>query len=358
MKVLVALSGGVDSSVAALKLKEKGYDLIGVTIKTWPKGDCGKTGDKLCCSLESIQIARSVAEDLDIPYYVIDLSKEFEKHIIDYFISEYMKGRTPNPCIYCNSVIKFGYLYKKAIELGADKIASGHFARISSVGNEFILSEPTDLEYDQTYFLADIKKSMLANVLFPLGEISKEQVRVIAAKNNFLTAERKSSQDICFATGKGGYKQYLSDKGVNVFIPGDILDIEGKILGTHQGITSYTIGQRRGLGVAGPEPYYVIKLDSKNNTVTVGTRAHSMKKKVKVVGINWLKKNPTGGTNLLKTRIRYNGYKISSHIEIYETNEALVTFMEEQFAPTPGQAAVFYNGPIVVGGGWIEEVIE
>lgn len=358
MKVLVALSGGVDSSVAALKLKEKGYDLIGVTIKTWAKDDCGKTGDKLCCSLESIQLARSVAEDLDIPYYVIDLSEEFEKHITNYFISEYEKGRTPNPCIYCNSVIKFGYLYKKALEMGAQKIASGHFARIVSAGDEFNLSEPADLEYDQTYFLSDIPKSMLSNIEFPLGGLTKNEVRKIAAENNFLTAGRKSSQDICFASGEGGYKEYLLAKGVNAFTPGNILNVEGDILGAHQGIASYTVGQRRGLGVAGPEPYYVIKIDTKNNTITVGFREHAMNKKIRVSGINWLTKSCSGKINFLKTRIRYNGNKVDSDIEFFGENEAIVTFLEAQFAPTPGQAAVFYNGPIVVGGGWIEEVLE
>jgi tRNA-specific 2-thiouridylase len=356
MITVIALSGGVDSSVAALRLREKGHDLIGVTMRTWPENSQTGTMDKTCRNRESIESARNMAEYLEIPYYIIDLSKEFEKYITGYFIDEYKKGRTPNPCVYCNSLIKFGYLYEKAFEMGAGKIASGHYARIVEINGAFYLAEPEDFFYDQTYFLAHIPKKMLSSIEFPLGDLTRKKVRDIAREHNCPSAWKKSSQDVCFVSGGESYREYLAKKGVNVFIPGDIIDTGGKVVGTHQGIASYTIGQRKGLGVAGPEPFYVIKLDPANNTVTIGSRSEAMGKKIRVTGINWL------GRSLLergeiRTRIRYNGEKAVSSVRLTQENEAIVTFDEEQFAPTPGQAAVFYSASIVAGGGWIEEVM-
>lgn len=358
MRIVVAMSGGVDSSVAALELKQKGYEVIGITIKTWPKEDCGDVGDKLCCSLDAIQFARSASEDLSVPYYVIDLSKEFATLVKDYFIKEYARGRTPNPCVYCNSKIKFGYLLKKARELGAGKIATGHYARIITSRDDFFLAEAKDKWQDQSYFLYDISKEIIPFIEFPLGEFSKEEVREKARENNFMSADRKSSQDICFTNSHGDYRGYLEKMGVNAFTPGDILEVSGKVVGKHKGIASYTVGQRHGLGLSGPAPRYVVKIDPDNNTITVGEKSSAMNTKIRVAGFNWLTMEKLSGPKEYDTRIRYNGQKAKATITPSGDDEAIVEFGEAQFAPTPGQAAVFYDGEIVAGGAWIEEVVE
>ncbi|MFH1552421.1 MAG: tRNA 2-thiouridine(34) synthase MnmA [Candidatus Omnitrophota bacterium] len=358
MRAVVAMSGGVDSSVAALELKRKGYDLIGITIKTWPKEECGGVGEKMCCSLEAIQYARGVASELDIPYHVVDLSKEFTEMVKNYFAEEYVRGRTPNPCIYCNSKIKFGCLLVKARELGAERIATGHYARIIKAGEDYRLAEAKDKWRDQSYFLYDIPKETLPFIEFPLGESAKEKVREVAENQNFMSAWRKPSQDICFATAEGGYREYLKKLGVDAFLPGEILDTSGKVIGRHKGIASYTVGQRRGLGLAMPDPVYVLRIDPENNTITVGDRSHAMNSKIRVAGFNWLTMDKLEDPVEFATRIRYNGEKVQATVTPWGDDEAIVEFDRPQFAPTPGQAAVFYDGEIVAGGGWIEEVLE
>jgi len=357
MRVAVAMSGGVDSSVAALELKKRGYDVIGITIKTWPKEECGETGEKLCCSLEAIQLARSVAEDLGIPHYVVDLSGEFAEEVKNYFAEEYTRGRTPNPCIYCNSRIKFGYLLKKARELGAEKLATGHFARIVMKDGKHFLAEAKDKGQDQSYFLYDIPGEKLQFIEYPLGEYSKEEVREIASRENLMTANRRSSQDICFTAGEGDYRAYLTKLGVDAFLPGDILDVSEKVIGRHKGIAAYTVGQRHGLGLSAPAPLYVLKIDPENNTIVVGKREHAMNRKIRVAGFNWLSIEKLDGPVEFETRLRYRGRKAPAMITPCGDDEAIVEFREPQFAPTPGQAAVFYDGEIVAGGGWIEEVL-
>ncbi len=357
MRIIAAMSGGVDSSVAALLLKEQGHDVIGITIKTWPKEECGAEGEKLCCSLEAIQLARSVAEEINIPFYVVDLSSEFDKEVKKYFEEEYARGRTPNPCVYCNSKIKFGSLFRKAEELGAGKIATGHYAKIIFKDGCHFLAEGKDKNRDQSYFLYDIAKEKLPFVEFPLGDLEKEEVREIAAKNNFLTADRKSSQDICFATAEGDYRGYLEKRGIKAFIPGDILDASGKVIAKHKGIASYTVGQRKGLGVSAAEPVYVLKIDPERNTITVGKREQAMNSAIRVAGFNWLVPENEKETLECYARIRYCGEKVKATVGPRAAGEAVVRFSEPQFAPTPGQAAVFYRGEIVIGGGWIGEVL-
>lgn len=357
-RVVVAMSGGVDSSVAALGMKEKGYEAIGFTMKTWPKEECGAIGDKLCCSLESIQFARSVAEDLAIPYYVINLEKEFATEVSDYFIREYASGRTPNPCIYCNSKVKFGYLFRRARQIGAEKIATGHYARIIKKGEDFFLAEAKDKEKDQTYFLYDIPRDILPFIEFPVGEFKKDEVRAIAARHNFMSAEREESQDICFASADGDYRKYLVRMGINAFASGDILDTEGNVIGRHDGIASYTIGQRKGLGLAMGDPVYVIKIDGVKNTITVGDRDSAMNKSMRVCGLNWLVRDGGKKSQELLVKIRHTSKKAKAFVVPERDDEVSVDFEEPQFAITPGQAAVFYDGEIVVGGGWIEEVVE
>ena len=358
MRIVVALSGGVDSSVAALELKKKGHEVIGMTMKTWPKEECGTSGKKMCCSLEGVQYARSIAEDIGMPFYVVDLSKEFAEIVGKYFMKEYAGGRTPNPCVYCNSRLKFGYLLDKARQLGADKIATGHYARIKEDGGDHFLMESSDKKRDQSYFLYGITRDVLPFIEFPLSELGKEDVRCIAAEHGLMTADRESSQDICFGSAEGGYKEYLKSHGVNAFTSGDILDIKGKVVGKHKGIATYTPGQRRGISIAMPEPIYVLKIDTANNTITVGGREHAMRKKIRVTGFNWLLRDGLTAACEFDTRIRYNGDKKPAVVSPASEDEAIVEFREPRFAPAPGQAAVFYDGEVVAGGAWIEEIIE
>lgn len=358
MKVLAAMSGGVDSSVAAFELKRKGYDVIGATIKTWSGADCGGQGEKLCCSLDAVQHARSVAEDLGIPYHVIDLSREFSEIVESYFVDEYMRGRTPNPCICCNSGIKFGLLLDRARSLGAEKIATGHYARVVEKNGEFRLAESVDGGRDQSYFLCAIPKNRLRHIVFPVGEMDKEEVRAVAAAEGFMSAGRKASQDICFADAAGGYREYLARKGVDAFREGDILNAEGKKIGRHGGIAAYTVGQRKGLGLAMPEPVYVLAIDAEKNTITIGPRLAAMRGKIRIGGINWMTSSMPSGPEEFQVRIRYNSGKKKAVFVPEGSEGGTVEFAEEQFAPTPGQTAVLYDGELVAGGGWIEEVLD
>ncbi|MGB2630815.1 MAG: tRNA 2-thiouridine(34) synthase MnmA [Candidatus Omnitrophota bacterium] len=358
MRAIVAMSGGVDSSVAALELKRAGYEVIGITIKTWPKEECGSVGEKLCCSLEAIRYARSVAADLDISHYVLDLSQEFASVVKEYFAREYSRGRTPSPCIYCNSKIKFACLIQKARELDAEKIATGHYARIMKTGENHVLAEAVDKWRDQSYFLYDLSRDLLPFIEFPLGKLSKERVREIASEHGFMTANRQSSQDICFTTAEGDYRSFLKRQGIEAFESGNILDMDGRIVGQHRGIASYTIGQRRGIGVSMPEPVYVIRIDPERNEIVVGTREHALNSKIRVAGFNWLTIEKLDKPVEFETKIRYNSTKAPALVTPWGDDEAIVEFKEPQFAPTPGQAAVFYDGETVAGGGWIEEVIK
>ncbi|MFA6635775.1 MAG: tRNA 2-thiouridine(34) synthase MnmA [Candidatus Omnitrophota bacterium] len=347
MKIVVAMSGGVDSSVAALKLKKEGYELIGITMKTWPKEDCGRGDERTCCSLEAVQYARSVAEDLEIPHYVVDLSREFAREVKDYFIQEYSSGRTPNPCIYCNSRIKFGYLMKKARELGADSIATGHYARVSFDGDRAVLREAVEKKKDQSYFLCGIPRNELKHILFPLGEMRKNEVRELARENGLMSADRRSSQDICFSLAV----EETGDPGG--ITPGDLLDISGKVIGKHRGVAFYTIGQRKGLGLGIHLPLYVLSIDPVNNTVTVGNRENVMKDNIRVKIFNWFSDRELRPGDIYGVRIRHNGAKAEAAVSGLSENEAIIKFSAKQFAPTPGQAAVFYSEETVAGAGWI-----
>ena len=250
LKVVVGMSGGVDSSVAAALLKKKGYEVIGVTFKTWPKEECGRSVGRACCNLEAVTRSRLVCEDLGIPYYVFDLSLEFKRDVIDYFCSQYLKGLTPNPCVICNEKIKFGYLLEKAKVLGAERVATGHYARVakSAGGARWLLKDGKDKKKDQSYFLFSLSQEQLKRSMFPLGDITKERVRKIAKSLKLKTHDTISSQDVCFIQDTE-YAEYIKNKtGVEIG-EGDIVDKAGSLLGRHKGFLYYTIGQRRGLGV-------------------------------------------------------------------------------------------------------------
>lgn len=341
-RVLVAMSGGVDSSIACYLLKEKGYQCIGATIKTWPKEECGSTGNKLCCSLDAIAFAQSVAHKLGIPHYVFDFSREFNKIIKEYFIREYENGRTPNPCVYCNSEIKFGLLLKKAKELGCKFVGSGHYARNDKT---FSLKKGKDKNKDQSYFLFNLTRAQLKHILFPIGNMTKEKVRETAKKIGLRSHDRQSSQDICFK------------KDIREATSGNMVFNDGRVLGKHKGISRYTIGQRKGLGVAYAEPLYVTEIDAAKNTVYVGPKSDTYKKTLIADKLNWI----NGVTSLkpfrAKAKIRYGTKEASALITPISKKEILVEFDKTQASPTPGQAVVFYRQDKVLGGGWIREII-
>ncbi|MBL7073413.1 MAG: tRNA 2-thiouridine(34) synthase MnmA [Candidatus Omnitrophica bacterium] len=361
MRVAVAMSGGVDSSVAAFILKEKGYDLSAFTIKTW-RCDSKKESDraneaeetKICCGPEALEHARNTAQLLKIPHRVVDLSKEFSEKIEKYFIDEYLSGRTPNPCVYCNSRIKFGDCLNNLRAEGVSKIATGHYARIFSCDGNFYLAQGKDKKYDQSYFLCDLSKETFPFIEFPLAELTKSEVRKIAKENGLLSVERKSSQDICFASGGAGYGEYMaSHVKRDAFTPGKVINKNGEILGKHKGVAFYTVGQRRGLGIAGENAAYILKIDAKNNVIILGEKKDALKTVIHLTGFRWLTtKEELEGRKFL-VKIRYNSAGSEGVIEDLSADKCVVRFKKPQFAPAPGQAAVFYEDETVAGVGWI-----
>jgi len=361
MRVAVLLSGGVDSSVAAFILKKKGYDLSAFTIKTWrdeSEEESGSANDekkaKICCSSTAIEHARHTAALLKIPHHVVDLSKEFFEKIEKYFIDEYISGRTPNPCVHCNSLIKFGDCLNKLRAVGISTIATGHYARVLTRGGNYYLAQGKDKKYDQSYFLCDISKETLPFIEFPLGELTKSEVRKIAKENGLSSAERKSSQDICFDSRGEGYGEYMASHVTrNVFASGDVINKNGEILGRHKGVAFYTVGQRRGLGIAGQNAAYILKIDAKNNVITIGEKKDAMKSVIHLTGLKWLISEKALESRKFLVKIRYNSPGSEGVVEKLDADECVVRFKKPQFAPAPGQAAVFYEDDIVAGSGWI-----
>lgn len=375
-RVVVAMSGGVDSSVAAALLVEQGYEVIGVMLRLWSEAprSTGSVGDRpepdsppragegpgvgsnKCCSLESVYDARGVADRLGIPFYVINAEQPFKTHVVDFFVAEYAAGRTPNPCLACNRKIRFGYLLDYARTLGARYLATGHYGRVRrDAQGRFQLWRGADRGKDQSYVLSVLGQADLAQALFPVGEYTKPQVRALAAARGLPTASRVDSQDLCFIAD-GDYRRFLADHAPESVQPGPILDRTGRRLGSHRGLPFYTIGQRSGLGVAAPQPLYVLELDMPRNAVIVGTAGELGHAWLRTGPAWWVAGEPPPGPLQAEVQIRYRATPAPALVTPGADGGVAVRFVAPLRDITPGQAAVFYAGEICLGGGVIVEV--
>ncbi|HLF17596.1 MAG TPA: tRNA 2-thiouridine(34) synthase MnmA [Candidatus Omnitrophota bacterium] len=354
-KVFVAMSGGVDSSVVAALMKEQGHDVVGVTMCfsiTHPNSK-----KPSCCGVDGINDAKRAAQILDIPHYVLDFAKDINDHIIDDFTNEYLNGRTPNPCVRCNQFLKFGTLYKKVKSLGADYLATGHYAKIhyNQSQNRFEMKKAVDDRKDQSYFLYSVKKDTLPSVLFPLGDMTKSEVRGLAKKYNLNTAEKPESQDICFVAD-GGYKEFIRQRvGEGVFVAGPFKDHKGEVVGEHKGIANYTIGQRDKLGLALGYPTYVYKIEKETNIVYVGPKECLYAKGLLASRFNPVSMDTPEQPLKVEARVRYNSPAVAATLNYLGEERICVDFDEPQKSITPGQSVVFYEGDVVLGGAIIEE---
>ena len=354
-KVLIAMSGGVDSSVAAFLMKEQGCECIGATMKLFHNEDIGVSRTKTCCSLEDVEDARLVALRLGIPYYVFNFSDDFKGQVIDRFISSYERGATPNPCIDCNRYLKFERLYERARILGCDAIVTGHYARIEQENGRWLLKKSLDESKDQSYVLYSLTQEQLAHTRMPLGAMHKSETRRIAEEQGFYNADKPDSQDICFVPD-GDYEKFMEDFTGKHYPDGDFLDTEGRKVGTHKGAVRYTIGQRKGLGLAMGAPVYVCAKDMEANTVTVGPEELLFDRIVYADEVNWIAIPALTEPLRVTARTRY--HQTEQPATVYPAGEDgfRLEFDEPQRAPTAGQAVVLYQGDVVLGGGTIKSV--
>ena len=357
-RIAVAMSGGVDSSMAASILKDQGYEVIGFTMHLWDDSPDNKGAAGRCCSPEDLRDARRVADEIGIPHYVINLKAAFEKEVIRYFVGEYANGRTPNPCVVCNDRLKFTFLLQKAEEIGARALATGHYARIGRDPDHperAVLLRGTDPSKDQSYFLFTMTQAQMGKVLFPLGDKSKSEVRRLASSMRLRVAHKKESQEICFIPDND-YRKFLeSRKGKEAFKPGEIVDRKGKVLGCHQGILNYTVGQRRGLRIGGENPLYVLQLDRERNRVVVGRREELLAHGLVASKLNWMAFSQLKGEVKALAQIRHRHPGVPAILFPLEEGKVRVHFQTPQESVTPGQAVVFFRGDEILGGGWIEK---
>ena len=353
-KALIAMSGGVDSSVAAYFMKSQGYTCMGTTMKLFYNEDIGIPKEHSCCSLADVEDARSVADALDIPYYVFNFSDLFKSTVIARFISAYENGMTPNPCIDCNRYLKFDKLYLRAQEIGYDTVVTGHYARIAydALSGRYLLKKAVDQSKDQSYVLYMLTQEQLAHTCFPLGGMTKQEVRAIAEKEGFINARKHDSQDICFVQN-GNYADFIEAHTNKTYPAGNFLDCDGNIIGTHKGVIRYTIGQRKGIGISSSVPLYVCRVNPENNTVTVGNEAALYSKTLTATDINLISVPSIPHPTRLKAKVRYRQAEQWATVSQTDENTLIIEFDEPQRAVTRGQAVVLYDGDIVVGGGTI-----
>lgn len=356
-KVVIAMSGGVDSSVCAKLMVDAGYACVGMTMRLW-KGKEAESAcsTKSCCGHESVEDAQLVCDRLGIPYYAINFKEKFWEEVVTVFAKEYFQGRTPSPCILCNEKMKFDTLYKKALEIGAEKICTGHYAKIEfdEAANRWHLLKGKDPNKDQSYFLFSMTQEQLSKTLFPCGVYTKSEIRKLAGLGELVTAQKPESQDICFVPD-GDYASFLERHFPDLAreAKGYIKHVDGRQLGEHRGIHGLTVGQRRGLGIAFGKPLYVESIDSETKQVTVGSLEEVQKRSMVVTKVNWIIEQPQPGLKFT-CKIRSRSPEAKAQLTYVDQQRAHILFDTPQLAITPGQAAVFYQGDLVLGGGWIE----
>jgi tRNA-specific 2-thiouridylase len=357
-KVVIAMSGGVDSSVCALMMQNEGYDCVGMTMRLWkgPEAESLSCDSKSCCGAESVEDARLVCERIGIPYYAVNFRETFWKEVVERFANEYCQGKTPSPCILCNEKMKFDTLYKKCLSVGAAKVCTGHYSKIyyDDSRERWILAKGEDHTKDQSYFLFSMTQEQLSKTLFPLGSYKKTEIRQMAAEAGLINAKKPESMDICFIPN-GDYAAFIERHFPDKIPPkGHFKHTSGQDLGEHKGIHSYTVGQRKGLNLAFGQPLYVSEIDPQTHTVTVGSYDDSKKTRFTASRVNWVAEDGSKSQYEAKVKIRSRSPEADATIYPLENGTVEVVFSSPQHAITPGQATVFYQGDEVLGGGWID----